>query len=427
MMSTDSDTVLEVSGLCKRYARSALVSRQRGAQVLWQALKGEMPDTCALAPTEFWALRDVSARVRRGEALGVIGLNGSGKTTFLRVLSGQLLPDRGEVRIRGRVASMIDLTAGFQPGLTGRQNIYLRGAMLRRSKADLRAREAEIIEFSELGEVIDAPVDTYSAGMRMRLAFSISIAIEPHLLLIDEVLAVGDFRFRQKCLARMRELRDRCAFVLVSHNMHDISRFCDHVIVLHRGVVVFEGLPDDAIRYYQELESTSEPKPVPPNRRVTGELFRNQDVIVHAEHCWVDGDGRTVTQVVAGAPLRLRCDLVLKYLPRQFVIGVPLWTEDGVLVTAFSTEAGRCSPVLEVDKSMRFVLEVPRCSLTPGRYHSVVGIIDGSEFLYRQPNPTLEVLEGGQRYWGVVSLEHRWRQTVEIEDVEEQSPGAPAH
>lgn len=409
-MQLAGSNILEVDGLWKRYARSSEASRKRVAAVLSQAVFGRAAQMPELIRTEFWGLQDISLNLRCGEALGVIGLNGSGKTTLLRILNGQLLPDRGEVRVFGPSASLIDLTAGFQEVLSGRQNIYLRGAMLGRSKADLRAREAEIIEFCELGDAIDAPISGYSAGMRMRLAFAISVAVEPELLLIDEVLAVGDFRFRQKCLARMRELRDRCGFVLVSHNMNDIERFCDWAMVLHKGQAVFQGDTNKAVEFYYTLERESSPRKLTQGSRVHGESVHNAAVIESVSHQWTDKSGNPLTVVAPGQTVFMRVRFTLKYVPKQLVVGVPLWTEEGVMVTGFSTEV-HCSGIeVKANEPMTLKLEVSRLNLVPGRYHSTIGVLDGAEYIYRQPNPDLQIADLGGRSWGLTTMDYCWHQ-----------------
>ena len=211
-MWMQSDTVLEVEYLSKLYSRAQGATRQRLARTFGRILLGLSPKPPTnLKKGEFWSLKNVSFSLKRGEALGIIGFNGAGKTTLLRLLAGQLLPDEGEIRILGKVAAMIDLTAGFQMTASGKRNIFLRGAMLGRSQKEITSTYDEIIDFAELGDAIDAPVSTYSSGMLMRLAFSIMVAIGPDVLFIDEILSVGDFRFRQKCLARIRELREKAA------------------------------------------------------------------------------------------------------------------------------------------------------------------------------------------------------------------------
>jgi ABC-type polysaccharide/polyol phosphate transport system ATPase subunit len=410
-MLADTTTILEVDRVSKLYSRKAAPTRKRLASAMVSTFFGRgIEPIDNLSPGEFWALKDISFSLKRGDAIGIIGLNGSGKTTLLRILAGQILPDAGEVRMVGKTAAMIDLTAGFQMSASGRENIYLRGAILGRSRADMEAAADEIVAFAELGDAIDAPVMGYSSGMLMRLAFSIMVATAPDILFIDEVLAVGDFRFRQKCLSKIRELRERSAFVLVSHSLADVRLFCTSAIVLNRGRIVFCGDPDDAIKAYEEAQY---PTPASEDERrvaTLSPLFHNQDALKNVEHTWCRADGSAITEIKTGETLHLKVSFESTIKTRNLVIGVPVWTEAGVLVTGFSTEVDRLRFEIQAGERKSFMLEVPNLCLAPGLYISNLGILDGAEFLYRQPNPSLLVVSRGLRYWGIVSHPHVWRQ-----------------
>ena len=206
---------------------------------------------------EFWSLRDVSFEVRRGECLGLIGHNGAGKSTLLKILNGLIRPDRGRVTMRGRVGAMIELGAGFNPLLTGRENIYNQAALLGFSAADVKSRFDDIVQFSEIEHAIDMPLQNYSSGMKIRLGFSVFSQLEPDVLLIDEVLAVGDVGFRMKCLNKMSELMSRCAVIFVTHTMPQVFRVCSEVVLLHRGSVAYQGrdLATGVGRYFDEFNS----------------------------------------------------------------------------------------------------------------------------------------------------------------------------
>lgn len=407
LMATNS--IIEVDGLSKLYARAPSAARRRAAGVFAGVLLGRARHAIEqLRPSEFWALRDVTFRVERGEALGIIGLNGSGKTTLLRLLAGQLLPDRGEIRLGGSTAALIDLTAGFRMSASGRENIFLKGAMLGRSRTEMRAVLDEIVDFAELGDALNAPVSSYSSGMLMRLAFAINLASEPDILLIDETLAVGDFRFRQKCLARLREIRERCCFVLVSHSMGDITRFCSRVIVLHKGQIVFEGKPDAAIAFYESMDATHQTC----EQRVEAILkpwIHNTDSVTDLEHYWCDAGGRLIDEIRTGETLYFHVAFRLNHAPRHLIMGVPVWTEQGQYVTGFSTEASGEHFTVRAGERVVFRLEVPNLALNPGNYISNFGITDGPEFLVRADNPPLAVRKQTPNYWGVVSLPHKWR------------------
>lgn len=194
-----------------------------------------------LRPDEFWAVRDVSFELRRGECLGLIGHNGAGKSTLLKILNGLIPPDAGRITMKGRVAALIELNAGFNPILTGRENIYNQAALLGFSKEETDAKFDTIVEFSEIGEFLDMPVQNYSSGMKVRLGFAVAAQMEPDVLIIDEVLAVGDVAFRFKCLHAIGELLRRAAVVFVTHSMPQVFNICSQVALLDHGEVVFQG------------------------------------------------------------------------------------------------------------------------------------------------------------------------------------------
>lgn len=208
-----------------------------------------------LRPDEFWAVKDVSFELKRGECLGLIGLNGAGKTTLLRMLNGLIKPDQGRIEMRGKVGALIALGAGFNPILTGRENIYVNASVLGMSKEYVDRKIDEIIDYADIHEFINAPVQTYSSGMNVRLGFAVAaILIEPDILFLDEVLAVGDISFTIKCFNTVRQLTNKSAVVFVSHNMQLISWFCTRVMVMDHGAVLLNSPnPSEGIDHYYGL------------------------------------------------------------------------------------------------------------------------------------------------------------------------------
>src|SRR5882672_8444963 len=203
---------------------------------------------------DMWALRDVSFQVRQGEALGIVGHNGAGKTTILRILSSITTPTEGEITVRGRLAALVDVSSGFHPELTGRENIDLHGAMLGMRRSEIRNKLESIIEFSGVGQYIDVPVKRYSSGMHVRLGFSIAAHLEPDILLLDEVLAVGDAAFQSKCLDRIAELRKAGrTIVFISHDLAAVYRLCDRALLLSHGCILADGPPREVIDQYQQI------------------------------------------------------------------------------------------------------------------------------------------------------------------------------
>jgi len=205
-----------------------------------------------LRPDEFWAVKDVNFELKRGECQGLIGRNGAGKTTLLRMLNGLIKPDQGRVEMRGRVGALIALGAGFNPILTGRENIYVNASVLGLNKKETDSKIEEIINFSELAEFIDMPVQSYSSGMQVRLGFAIATSLEPDIILLDEVLAVGDAAFRTKCFERIGKLLTKCSVIFVSHNAVQVSRICDTCLYLSKGEQILIGSTDNVLRRYEE-------------------------------------------------------------------------------------------------------------------------------------------------------------------------------
>jgi lipopolysaccharide transport system ATP-binding protein len=204
---------------------------------------------------DFWALKSIDATIARGESVALIGHNGSGKSTLLKIAAGVLRPTTGTVRVEGRVSPMIELAAGFDPDLTGRDNVFLNGALMGYSRKQMKDKFDRIVEFSELEEFIDMPVKNYSSGMYARLGFAIAADVEPEILIIDEILAVGDEKFQAKCMERIDQIRaSGCTIIYVSHAMESVRQLCSRVLVLHHGQLLFDGPADPAIAKYRELQ-----------------------------------------------------------------------------------------------------------------------------------------------------------------------------
>lgn len=238
---------LEVRGLSKNYELHATPGQRFARQLLgrFSPFRGQ----------SFAALQDVSFDLNRGEALAVLGRNGAGKSTLLQLITGLLQPSSGSVHVPARVVGLLELGSGFNPDFTGRENIWINAAILGLSHAQTRDRMDDIISFADIGDYIDEPVRTYSSGMFLRLAFGVATAVSPDLLLVDEVLAVGDIFFRQKCYDRLRAMREAgTAVVLVTHSLTDASEFCDRGLVLSEGAMVFAGGGTEAVEYYMHHE-----------------------------------------------------------------------------------------------------------------------------------------------------------------------------
>lgn len=236
----ENEVLLKVEGLSKKFCKDLKTSLWYGVKDLFSNLRGNK-EIRELRDKEFWAVKDINFELRRGECLGLIGHNGAGKSTLLKILNGLMMPDAGTVTIRGKVGALIELGAGFNPILTGRENIYNNGAILGFTRIEIEEKLEEIIDFAELREFIDMPVKNYSSGMTVRLGFAIAAQMQPDVLIIDEVLAVGDLGFVLKCFNTIDSILPSTAIIFVSHSMPQISRLCDKIILLENGRSAYGG------------------------------------------------------------------------------------------------------------------------------------------------------------------------------------------
>lgn len=258
-----SDTVIQVNGLYKEY-RLGVIGQgtlYRDLQSWWAKVRGKEDPNSKIdfvgsakpknGNGRFWALRDVSFEVKQGDVLGIIGRNGAGKSTLLKIISRVTGPTKGMIKIKGRVASLLEVGTGFHPELTGRENVYLNGAILGMTKMEITRKFDEIVAFAEIEKFIDTPVKRYSSGMYVRLAFAVAAHLEPEILIVDEVLAVGDLQFQKKCLGKMEQVSSEGRTVLfVSHNMGAITRLCQRAILLNEGRVICDGLTKEVVNTY---------------------------------------------------------------------------------------------------------------------------------------------------------------------------------
>jgi lipopolysaccharide transport system ATP-binding protein len=275
-----------------------------------------------LREKEFWALRDVSFKIGRGDSLGIIGPNGSGKSTALKLLSGILKPNRGEVHVRGRSSTLIELGAGFHPDLTGRENIYLNGTILGLNRGEINQRFDEIVAFSELKDFLDTPVKRYSSGMHARLGFAIAAHVDPEVLIIDEVLSVGDYHFQEKCFAKMQEfVRRGATLAFVSHNLTAVSTLCKSVLVLRSGVPIFQGDVSAGIQKYHSFYE--------------GETKSSSIELLDVHLCSVSGQERDIFEPGEKAVFKVRIK-ALKDLQNTHP-GLQIHTSDGQLVFVTAT------------------------------------------------------------------------------------------
>jgi len=240
LFNMKKDTVVEFNKVSKKFCK--------GQKLL---LKEALLDFLRPLKEDFWALKNVSFKIKKGESIGIIGVNGSGKSTILKLIAGVLTPSSGNVFVNGRISPLIELGAGFHPEFTGRENIYLNGTILGLSKKEVDKKFDDIVRFSELSDFIDTPVKHYSSGMYMRLGFSVAVNVDPDVFLIDEILAVGDAAFQKKCLDKMKEFQKQgVTIVIVSHSSQLVKDFCNRVILIEKGEIASIGLADKVILKY---------------------------------------------------------------------------------------------------------------------------------------------------------------------------------
>jgi lipopolysaccharide transport system ATP-binding protein len=369
--------VIKVEHLSKRY-RLGVINRgmlYRDLQSWWARLRKKEDPNAPISSRvshpnriehgdEFWALRDVNFTVRQGDTLGIVGRNGAGKSTLLKILSRITSPTEGRVAMRGRVASLLEVGTGFHPELTGRENVYLNGAILGMSRAEVRSKFDEIVEFSGLSDFIDTPVKRYSSGMYVRLAFAVAAHLEPEILVVDEVLAVGDAEFQKKCLGRMGQVtREGRTILFVSHNMNAVQTLCKRGIVVDDGRIVFDGEAKAAANFYLHRNApTADSYKNPANRAGTG-AFRIEEIVFTDEH------GHPRPEPVNGETLDVRFRF-RHHTTRRFPamqISVTFGTTDQINVfNQRNTLKGVA--FRDLPETGEIVLRIPRFPLPAGEY-----------------------------------------------------------
>jgi lipopolysaccharide transport system ATP-binding protein len=327
--------------------------------------------------SEFWALRDVSLDVERGDTVAVIGSNGAGKSTLLKVLSRITDPTEGEVRVRGRMASLLEVGTGFHPELTGRENIYLNGSILGMQKREIDERFEAITNFAGIGKFLDTPVKRYSSGMYVRLAFSIAAHLEPEILIVDEVLAVGDVAFQKKCLGKMAEACSQKRTVLfVSHNLAAVEALCNKGIVLQQGTVAFSGSAKDAIQFYlQNLtsEGSHSCSHIVDLHNAPGRVPKYRPQLKRLE-LFTSGDVPITGEIPVGAPLKALIAFDLEEPCTSFDASIAFDSTSGQRIcTAHSAyEPSRLHEQRAGEQI--FTCEIPSIPLLPGEYRVGVGL-----------------------------------------------------
>ena len=312
------------------------------------------------------ALSDINLEIKKGEVLGIIGKNGAGKSTLLKLLSEVTTPTMGSIKVKGRIAALLEVGTGFHPELTGRENIFLNGAILGMTKKEIASKIEEIIEFSGVLKYIDTPVKRYSSGMKVRLGFAVAAHLEPDILVVDEVLAVGDAEFQSKSIGKMKDVASEGRTVLfVSHNIVSIKSLCDRVIVLDKGEVVFRGGVDEAVSYY--LNSAKESIAIPLCDR---EDRQGNGKIKITDCYFIDDAGMKSKELISG----LSGKLILEYEksgqlnPQDLFVGVNFFDENDIVQTVIANDELGVK-FDEIDNKGFFTIEFEKLAFRAGRYH----------------------------------------------------------
>jgi ABC-type polysaccharide/polyol phosphate transport system ATPase subunit len=312
---------------------------------------------------DFWAVRDVSFTVERGEALGIIGHNGAGKSTILKLLSGITAPTGGEITINGRLAALIEIGSGFHPELTGRENIFLNGSILGMRRREIGAKLDSIIDFAGVRAFIDVPVKRYSSGMYVRLGFSVAAHLDPDILLLDEVLAVGDVGFQEKCLERISELqREGKTIIFISHDLSAVEQLCERALLMQQGRIIATGSPREVIaRYRQSIANFVSSSP-PPEQ--SAGITRRAEI---TSLRFFDANGCETNAFATGEPATVRVECSAREGVPDAVLGVFFLSAEGQLVCNFSSMASQEQVEVEPGRSV-YEFYCPAFGLQPGTY-----------------------------------------------------------
>lgn len=394
----ENEIVIDV----KNVEKSFRVYKDKG-----NTIKSKVLFSSRRAYEERKVLRGISFQVRRGEAIGLIGHNGCGKSTTLKLLTRIIYPDKGSITMKGRVSSLIELGAGFHPDMTGRENIYINASIFGLTRGEIDRRLGDIIAFSELGDAIDTPVRTYSSGMYMRLAFSVAINVDADILLIDEILAVGDAGFQAKCFNKLMDIkRSGTTIVIVSHSLGQIEQFCERSYWIDEGVIRMAGVPAEVhasyLEYMEASASLSEKLP----SGATGSRWGNWAAIIDQVKL-LNAKGEDVDSFQTSEKLTICMEYHLNSTIDRAVCGFGIYTMDGLCV--FSTNTALDRQQTKLKERGVISCEIQKLELVPGEYKLDVALhdADGIDFDHRKDVRVIQV-HSEQQEEGIAHLERSW-------------------
>ena len=414
------DTVIKIDNLKKRYKLGIIGGGTLTAdlQTWWAKVrKKEAPNLkigeAAVEKGEFWALNGINLEVKKGETLGIIGANGAGKSTLLKILSRVTAPTEGEVKIKGRISSMLEVGTGFHGELTGRENIYLNGAILGMSRREVDDKIEDIIEFSECGKFIDTPVKRYSSGMYVKLAFAVAAHLDSEILVMDEVLAVGDMKFQEKCLGKMGDVAEKegRTVLYVSHNMNTIQQLCSRCIVLDKGQIIYDGNVEEAIRIYM---GTVEESPTKVDLTIFPRAEEHAGRVAFMKELEVLDKESSVFRM--NEKLHFKLTYATEFSEMNMYMRIIIRYADGSPVTMVTTDDPIKSHGGEEEN---IVFELDTEHIVPGKYTLSIILYEVNQFgTYRNCDGIKEAfcfeieaeeeyihrMEWSHRYWGHVDL-----------------------
>ncbi len=386
--------VISVRDVSKTYRRY-MKRHQSLKEIIAQRSLGEWED--------FWALRDISFDVQHGDFLGVVGHNGSGKSTLLKLLTGIMPPTRGEISVEGRVTSLLELGAGFQPEYTGRENVYLYGTLLGMRRKEIERYYESIVDFCELGDFMETAVKNYSSGMYVRLGFAVAVQLEPEILLIDEVLAVGDANFQKKCFEHLFKLREAgCTIVLVTHDTNSVERFCEQAIWIDHGRLMAQGTSTRITQEYLDaVEMGASVRQYAPTEE---ERHADRDLrILGIRH--FNATGSQVTLFDTGSPVRMVIDFEAARPMSRLEVGVAIYRHDGTRcldaqLYGVEAAAGRG----------RWLLDIHKMNLQSGHYDVSISVFDRNRKRYQDLHEHLYPFGIHDEFatGGVAWADHSW-------------------
>jgi ABC-type polysaccharide/polyol phosphate transport system ATPase subunit len=408
-----SEHVVEFDHVYKKFARGEQHGTLRDliAASFGKLFRGKTADPAQLKGQEFWAVKDLSFNLKKGESMGIIGPNGSGKSTTLKLLSGILRPERGSYKVEGRLSALIEVGAGFHPDLTGRENVFLNGSILGMTRKEVQAKFADIVDFAGVGEFIDTPVKRYSSGMAVRLGFAVAAFIEPDVLLVDEVLAVGDTEFRNRCHNRMLQMLNKgVTMILVSHNLAEVRNLCEKTIMLWKGEKVVEGPTQKVVEEYHnrvvemiriEQEKEAAKAAAAPKKETPMEITSVQ---------LLDKSGTPTDTFLTGDPMTVRINYHARQRIEKLAVSVTFdYAAEDVLATSCDTRRDGVN-LGAIDAGKGHVdLKMGPILMEPNVYDVGVQVVDdASDTVLDSVRRHRFILNEQVVIYGLFGLPHKW-------------------